>query len=51
MQLIYDILWLLKNIILSIIIIIIFHFILEYLKENYDFDFFENYLLGRDNVR
>ena len=43
MKLIYDILWLIKNIILSIVIILIFHFILEYLKENYDFDFFENY--------
>ena len=49
MQIIYDIIWLLKNIILSTIIIIIFHFILEYLRENYDFDFFENYF-NKQNI-
>ena len=43
MQIIYDIFWLLKIIFLSITIIIVLHFLLEYLKENYDFDFFENY--------
>jgi len=43
MELIYNTIWIFKNILVSIIIILIIHFFLEYLKEYYNIDFFENY--------
>jgi len=42
MELIYNTMWIFKNVLVSIIIILIIHFFLEYLKENYNIDLFEN---------
>ena len=48
MELIYNAIWIFNNILVSTLIILIAHFLLEYLKENYDIDLFETHINKRN---
>lgn len=48
MELIYNAIWIFNNILVSTLIILIVHFLLEYLKENYDIDLFETHINKRN---